>query len=67
MTPAEYHAAIRAFGLTQTKVPGVYKDADGEFHNVRDPTTIPPKVRAGRIRLLRVALGVEEPGSKGGT
>lgn len=67
MTPTEYHAAVRALGLTQTKVPGVYKDADGEFHNVRDPTTISPEVRAGIIRRLRIAQGVEEPGSTAGS
>ena len=60
MTEQEYWGAVKALGLTQTKVATVFLDADGMTHNVPDPVKLPPDVRAGVIRRLRESLGVAE-------
>jgi len=61
VTERDYHAAVRKMGLRPTDIPNVYRDANGDVHNVPDPANMPPAVRLGVIRRLKKSLGLDDP------
>jgi hypothetical protein len=58
MNQEEYLRAAQRLGLKPTKVPNVWANSAGEFHNVPDPTKQTSEQRAETIEYLKKNLGI---------
>ncbi len=58
MTLDEYYRAAHRLGLKPTKVPNVWANSAGDFHNVPDGTKQSPEQRAETIEVLKRNLGI---------
>jgi hypothetical protein len=64
MTIEEFWAAIHYMGLTQTRVPSVFKTRDGTTVYVDDPVPHDARQRAETIAILKFkVLGIEPDSS----
>ena len=62
MTVDEYRAIVRRLGLSPTNVPGVFRSASADVHNVPDPTRYTPEQRVEMIERLKAAMGIVQSG-----
>jgi hypothetical protein len=58
VTPEQYYAEFKKLGLSPTKVPTVFLDADGMTHNVPSPHDKTPEQRAEIVAWKKWQLGV---------
>jgi hypothetical protein len=58
MTVDEYYAIVRRLGLSPTNVPHVFRSADGDCHNMPDPTRHTEAQRTETIERLKSLLGI---------
>lgn len=61
MTCSEYRGKLWKLGLTPAQLTyeggAIYRDRDGEFHNVPDPEKMTPAQRVAMIALLEGIIG----------
>lgn len=62
MTPDEYRACIRAFGLTPCgpsyQGSTLHQTREGHFQQVEDPDKYSPEDRASLIQLIKLRMGI---------